>query len=619
LTSHKITNSLTADSLTVVKAIQIVFSVLPVGSMRYRFIYIVVFGTIVSLIDIVVVSLMATLATVLSSANKVGIGPLENVLTKISPTILDLSSADLIMSVAIATTAAIAIKNIARAIFDYQANYYYTLIDGEVGKQLLTNIVNKPYTWHVGQNSSDLLLAISWRSYFGSVAVASFMNLTVEAIFVFMMLVALIVVSPLVSGLAVIVVGLAALLAYRWSRKAIDNHAGLQRLYKVKIGRLATTTIHGIRDVKTFGKSCELIDDFESNALLQAQNKAKLNMFLRIPSQILEVVGIWSLVLAIGILLYITPVTQPVLIMTIALLGTAAWRVLPALSKLLSSFVLLRNALPYLERVLQYIEPKKADAVSPHQIESANIGPEFQTISFEGVGFHYPTGEQPALNDFCLKIQKDEAIGIVGPSGAGKSTFVDLLVGLLVPTHGAITLDAQVLNQDNVDEWRKRVGYVPQTPYIADASLAENIAFGCSTDQIDSSRVLKCCEMAAIDFLETLPSGINTPIGERGVLLSGGQRQRVAIARALYNDPEILIFDEATSALDAKLEEDIRKTIYEFKGQMTLVIIAHRLSTVEDCDRVVWIEKGRVRSSGIPCVVLANMHNADDDNRIKSR
>lgn len=613
LSNHEIQNSPTTDALSIVKAIRLVFSLLPDSKMRRGFFLLAGSGILVSLIDIVAVGLMAALAAVLSNADAVKEGPLGKALDTVAPIAKTLQGADLIMAVAVAAAFAIALRNLARATLDYRAQLYYALADGAVGKQLMTRIIDRPYTWHIGENSSDLILAVSWRSYFGSIVLASFMNLVVESVFVTAVLVVLIAVSPLVSSMVIAIIGLSAVLAYRWNRTALDRQAGLHRLYKITIGRLVAKTIHGIRDVKIFGKGNELTGEFETNALLQAHNKAKQNLFIRLPNQILETVGVSTLALAIGVLLYVTPVPPSSLITTIALLAAAAWRTLPAVTKLLSAFVLLRNALPYIERVSHYVQTADYGSAPTRTNGSQGIEPGFQTISFDSVGFRYPTGERPALSDFNLRIERNEAIGIVGPSGSGKSTFVDLLVGLLVPAEGTIKLGEETLTQVNVAAWRKRVGYVPQSPYIADGSLAENIAFGCRTNEIDLDRVRECCEMAAIDFLDTLHNGLNTPIGERGILLSGGQRQRVAIARALYNDPEILIFDEATSALDEKLEDDIRKTIYEFKGQLTLVIVAHRLRTVEDCDRIIWLEKGKVRSSGSPSLILADMHSAYDE------
>ncbi len=203
------------------------------------------------------------------------------------------------------------------------------------------------------------------------------------------------------------------------------------------------------------------------------------------------------------------------------------------------------------------------------------------------------------IKNLNLRINKGKITGIIGTSGAGKSTLVDLITGLLEPSSGRIMVDGKVLTKDNRYLWVQNIGYVSQFPYIYDGTLAENVAFGCKSEDIDKEKVIECCSMAAVDdFLNELPGHIEALIGERGVKLSGGQQQRVAIARALYTDPEILIFDEATSSLDAKNEKAILDTIYFLKGRRTLIIIAHRLSTIKNCDFFIWLEKGRIKMQG---------------------
>ena len=197
-------------------------------------------------------------------------------------------------------------------------------------------------------------------------------------------------------------------------------------------------------------------------------------------------------------------------------------------------------------------------------------------------------------------------MGIVGRSGAGKSTLVNLILGLLSPSSGRILIDDIPLDTQVRPAWMSKVGYVPQSPYICAGTLAENIAFGYSGEEINEQQVKTCCHMAAIDeFLPQLPHGINTQIGERGVKLSGGQKQRVAIARALYHNPSMLIFDEATSSLDSKNERAIQETITNLKVQRTLIIIAHRLSTVKDCDLVIWLEDGMLCKAGNSVEILS--------------
>jgi len=229
------------------------------------------------------------------------------------------------------------------------------------------------------------------------------------------------------------------------------------------------------------------------------------------------------------------------------------------------------------------------------------------SIKFENVSFSYSGAEIQALSDLDFVIEKGKTIGIIGTSGAGKSTLVELITGLFTPSKGSILIDGKILDKNLIPDWLGLIGYVSQFPYIYDSTLAENVAFGSQGDEIDRDRVIECCNMASMqDFMDKLPNGIDSFIGERGVKLSGGQQQRVAIARALYDGPEIMIFDEATSSLDTSSEKAIQNTIYSFKGKQTLIIIAHRLSTVVDCDYLIWLENGIVKMIGEPDEVLAD-------------
>jgi ABC-type multidrug transport system fused ATPase/permease subunit len=205
-----------------------------------------------------------------------------------------------------------------------------------------------------------------------------------------------------------------------------------------------------------------------------------------------------------------------------------------------------------------------------------------------------------------FEINKGDTVGIIGKSGAGKSTLVDLLIGLLKPVKGQISIDGTPLARELLTAWLQITGYVPQSPYIYDGSIAQNVAFGVDESDIDRQWVKQCCTMASMDeFMDDLPDGIDAFIGERGIRLSGGQQQRVAIARALYTRPEVMIFDEATSSLDTKSEKAIQETIYSFRGKQTLIIIAHRLSTVKACDYLIWIDNGTIRLQGKSDKVLS--------------
>jgi ABC-type multidrug transport system fused ATPase/permease subunit len=215
------------------------------------------------------------------------------------------------------------------------------------------------------------------------------------------------------------------------------------------------------------------------------------------------------------------------------------------------------------------------------------------------LSFTYPTGNRPALNDVSFSIPQNQSIGFVGRTGSGKTTLADVILGLYPPDSGAIAVDGIALSADNERAWRRRVGYVPQTVFLTNASVARNIALGIPEDEIDHDAVLRAAQMAQADeFIIQMPDGYNTIVGERGVKLSGGQRQRLGIARALYHNPDVLVFDEATSALDGMTEDAVMQAVQTLSAERTMILIAHRLRTVQACDRIIMLEAGRIVADG---------------------
>ena len=290
---------------------------------------------------------------------------------------------------------------------------------------------------------------------------------------------------------------------------------------------------------------------------------------------------------------------------TLTLLAAVAWRLLPTMNKLVQQLLIMQQQIPQIEPVLRKLD-EVAD-LPRTDTATAQECPLQEALRLEDVSFRYPNtaeGKPDALRHLQIRIPRGSMVGFVGPSGAGKSTIVGLLTGLFPPTAGRMLVDGRPMDVALREGWIRRIGYVPQSPFLLNASIAENVAFSHWGSTVDRERVRQCCRMAAMDFVDDLDQNIDTVIGERGVRLSGGQVQRVAIARALYNDPQFILFDEATSALDGAAEQAIQQTINHLRAHMTLVVVAHRLSTVEACDYVYWIEGGEIHMEGTPAAVL---------------
>jgi ATP-binding cassette subfamily C protein len=256
----------------------------------------------------------------------------------------------------------------------------------------------------------------------------------------------------------------------------------------------------------------------------------------------------------------------------------------------------MRNVSPAVERVSELLVQFEA-ARQPDGEPAQPMRFERQ-IDLEAVSFRYDGTSAPVLEDVSLTIRRGESIGVVGPTGAGKSTLIDVVLGLLAPTSGRITVDGVDI-AGAPRAWQRLIGYVPQAAFLFDDTIARNVALGVATADIDPTRLAEALRMAQLsDFVASLPDGVATQIGERGIRLSGGQRQRVAIARAIYRQPEVLVFDEATAALDNQTERELSRAIEALRGQKTIILIAHRLTTVQSCDALVFLRAGRVEAIG---------------------
>jgi len=485
----------------------------------------------------------------------------------------------------LAVIAAVLSKNALRGFFVYTVSRYSARLEAFFGHRLLETFLLKPYSWHLQQNSADLVQSVMWRTFLGRNFVTPSLNILSEASVLLVLLCALLIVEPLVFVLFVVVQGGATLLLYRQMKKKLDQSASRCKEKDRDINREVTRAIHGFKDVKITGTAGYFVDQFDQRANPYARDFSRQQFWREAPLLTLETVGFVLVCGAILIMLFGLGYSPLAITGVTALLAVTAWRTLPALNRVVASSTTIRTALPYVATLLPFLESSQQEQISAVEEKALDFN---RSIEFHNVSFAYPeTDGRKVVDNFNLTIRAGQTIGIMGASGCGKSTLIDLLVGLLPPDCGRILIDGQPLAPENVAAWANNIGYVPQFPYIFDGSIAANIAFGIPSQQIDQQRVLDVCRQAAIDFLDQLPAGVDSIIGERGIRLSGGQRQRIAIARALYRQPKLLIFDEATSALDEIKDHEIRQLIAKLKGKMTLVVVSHRKSTVEGCDVVI--------------------------------
>jgi len=514
------------------------------------------------------------------------------------------NSVTFIAGISILVLILVIFKNIGLALTKYGSVLYSAGLQAYFGDMLLQGFLYAEYIWYVKENPSNIINAINWRAQIGSFFLGFFQLLT-DIFFVAIVLLGLFLIQPVVTLVVFGLLGSAAGFIYFRIKTRVDWESKKVRDLKRESFRDASKAVHGIKDVKIFLKEQYFSQLFSARVYRLAKLLGRQQVLAAAPSWFLETIGFLVFIVTILVMMLLLQLTTAAVFSIIALIAVAAWKTIPALNRISSSLTRMLIKIPYIETILSYLGAPPKEVIS-HTSNTRRGSPILSTvIRVHNISFSYSNNGEYALRNVSFSIEKGQTVGIIGHSGAGKSTIVDIFIGLLKPNEGYISIDGQNFTEDLMISWRSAIGYVPQFPYIFHGTLAENIAFGELEKNIDKNRLLQVCKMASIDFLDRLSDSVDTVIGERGIRLSGGQRQRVAIARALYRDPEVLIFDEATSSLDTQSEREIQDTIYSFKDERTLVIIAHRLTTVEGCDKLIWLENGSIVAVGNASEILS--------------
>ncbi len=472
-------------------------------------------------------------------------------------------------------------------------------VQAHVSQRLFDVYLRQPYVFHLERNSAQLIRNVTTEVTLFTGVLIDAMNLTTEAFVLLGIGTLLIVVEPLGALLVVLLLGLATLAFHRLTRRHITSWGlARQRHEGFRIQHLQQG-LGGAKEVKVFGREDAFLAEYW-------RHNAECARVGRMQQTVLQLPRLWMELLAVAglAILVITMLAQgrglSSIVPTLGLFGAAAFRLMPSANRALNGVQSLRYGLP----AVTILHDELGLGVPPPPAPHAAM-PFDHAIEMRGVTYTYPGGAAPALQHVTLSIRKNESVGFVGPSGSGKSTLVDVLLGLLTPDSGQVVVDGRDIQPD-VRAWQRQIGYVSQTIYLTDDTLRRNVAFGVADAEIDDAAVTRAIHAAQLEeFVATLPSGVRTVVGERGVRLSGGQRQRIGIARALYHDPAVLVLDEATSALDQETERDVMESVTALQGSRTIVIVAHRPSTVAHCDRLSRLDAGHVAAEGDPAQMLS--------------
>lgn len=463
-----------------------------------------------------------------------------------------------------------------------------------IAESLLRSYLKQPYTFFLQKNSAELIRNINEDVSMLMDTVLSVMQLSVEIIVCGLLLVYLLFMDKTITLVVGFVLVMFLLLIMRTVKKSIRTRGQNVREARAGMTQWLLQSFGGIKETKLLERESFFMNRFSGQCSKFANNHCAYQTLSYIPKPAMETVCIASLLGVIAIKL-LRGVDSEYFISTVSVFAVAAFRLLPAFNRITG----------YMSRIMfnhhgvnsVYHDLKEVEELEKQLDKKSTIVdslPFEKEIEINNVSFHYPDVDENVLTNISITIPKNKSVAFVGPSGAGKTTLADIVLSVLAPQEGGVLVDGEKI-ENNISRWHAKLGYIPQTIYLIDDTIRNNIAYGVEKDKIDDSKLLSVIEEAQLkEFVDSLEDGLDTYIGEGGVRLSGGQRQRIGIARALYGDPEILILDEATSALDTDTETAVMDAINSLAGKKTLIIIAHRLSTIENCDIVYEVKEQKV-------------------------
>ena len=462
---------------------------------------------------------------------------------------------------------------------------------------LLSGYLDKPYLYHLEQNSATLLRNVSSGpiSIFSGILIPTFTLLTevITAVTIWSMLIFV------DAFTAIIVASLLGTMMYgilKTFRKKITKKGEVQSKYSVLYMKWLNQGLGAIKEIKVLRKEKFFLNEFVEAYQKFGQANGEFNFINQLPRMLIETMVTSALLILIIVKLMMG--TKPVEIVPIlGVLALAAFRLMPCANRIVNLLNGIKFQMPLFNLLYDEVVDVKKRKLQ-HEAQKCEEKEKLvfnKEIKVEKLMFRYSQGIKEVLQQISFSIPKGSFVGIIGESGTGKTTFVDLMLGLLTPSNGEIMVEGVDIFK-NIRAWQANLAYVPQSIYLIDGSIRENIALGVAKQKINDTKIEKALKMAELyEFVEDLPGKTCAHVGERGVKLSGGQRQRIGIARALYYEPEVLILDEATSALDNETEKSITDTILKLKGQITIIAIAHRISTLADCDFKIKFGDGKVR------------------------
>ncbi len=487
------------------------------------------------------------------------------------------------------------IKNIYLGIMQNCILKFSYNIRMNIAVKLLKTYMSESYTFHLSKNIAELQRCLTNDTGQFMTFINSSLQLLAEAAVCIAIGLYLFDTSHSITvavvGILIVCVG-----AFSIVSKKVSTKLGLQnQMYNAKLFQWINQSLGGIKEIKVLHREKYFIDVYQDNYKKLIKGAKNNELLATIPKYIVEAMAITGLLLAVIVKMFFGRREIAGFIPQLSAFAVAAFRLLPSVGKINSYVNSIMYSVPSVDLI--YKDLKEIENCRCVEIEetSGKTYLDFKDkINVRDLTYIYPNTENPVLQKVSLEIKKGETIALVGASGAGKTTLADIMLGVLEPQIGDVTIDG-VSIYENMENWHSQLGYIPQTIYLSDDTIKNNVAFGVAAEKIDENAVKEALRKAQLlEFIETLDDGMDTFVGDRGIRLSGGQRQRIGIARALYHDPEILVLDEATSALDQETENAVMESIENLKGSKTMIIIAHRLTTIRNADKVYEVKNAEV-------------------------
>ena len=512
----------------------------------------------------------------------------KSYLTEMIPaSILQLPQRELIIIGMVCLGGLFFIKTIfSTLLFWWQTRFAFSLQE-KISGTLFGIYLHQPYTFHLQRNSARLInTLVTEVNLFTFQVVLSGLILLLECFVLFGVGMLLVLIEPRgtlsIAGLA----GFSAWLFYWLTRETVSRWGFLRQLHGELRVQHIQQGLSGVKEIKLMGRETNFLKRYHVHNSEGTRIAYLSHAMQQLPRQWLELLAVFILI-ALIVVMVIQGENSDGIIPTVGLFAVAAFRLLPSITRILSSLQSLRFGLPIVDTL-----HSEMGLTAPGNLTSMPLPSLSSGIVVKNISYSYPNASLNALSNISMQINKGSVIGIIGQSGSGKSTLVDIILGLLKPTDGQILVDGIDVEM-NLRGCQSQIGYVPQSIYLTDESIRSNIAFGLGENEVDDEKIREAIASAQLgDFIRSLPDGLDTLVGERGGRISGGQRQRIGIARALYHNPQILVLDEATSSLDFSMAQEVMKSVESMRSKRTILIVAHQIATIENCDLIYLIEDG---------------------------